>query len=277
MALTLIGPYISAWDYFGETLLTQNAEFALVGFHTLFNTIGVLLMLPFAKSFSRLIEWFFPEKSYFGDRLGKEFLETPELALSASFNAMQEIWRRLLAATASILGKGGAKFSRGEFEELDDELEEIQAYIGKINLGREKHEDWFRLVHLIHALDHMQRLYDRVYEDADRAQLLEKDEGMDHMRQQLLNAATELQILGAKREWDQMKKTSEHLAHQIKVQAKALRGESVKSMGAGELGAEACESRLAAIRWANRLADHLATITLHFRQAVLVAGARKPE
>ena len=52
LALLLINPYTWVWNYFSPGELIKNAEIALVGFHTCFNTLGVIMILPFTNQFA---------------------------------------------------------------------------------------------------------------------------------------------------------------------------------------------------------------------------------
>jgi len=61
-ALLLITPYILVLLYFAPTALAANAELSLVAFHTLFNILGLILILPFTSRFARFIERLVPEK-----------------------------------------------------------------------------------------------------------------------------------------------------------------------------------------------------------------------
>jgi len=54
-ALLLITPYRLLWDAASHGLLLQEPEIALVAFHSGFNVIGVLLVLPFTRQFARLM------------------------------------------------------------------------------------------------------------------------------------------------------------------------------------------------------------------------------
>lgn len=272
LALLLIDPYISAWLYFGHESLTGHGEVALVGFHTLFNTLGVIFILPFAKPFARFMEWMFPARTYFGDRLGSEMLVSPDLALKAGFNAMLEVWETLLSELAGLLSKHGTQFHQGELRQLEQELDEMQNFLSKIHPSQKKNTEWPRLLHLIHALDHMQRLFDRLDEDAVKARQLDEDGPLNTLRQEMLNVYTELQLLNNQRAWEKSKLLSGQTSARIKKRVKELRVDIMQRIAMGELDAESGELQLDAIRWANRVADHVASITYHLRQAVLATG-----
>jgi Na+/phosphate symporter len=82
-AVLLITPYIADWQYFQPDALAAHAEIALVTFHTLFNVLGVLLVLPFTDLFARLIRRLVPERiTPYALEFDRRLLSTPALALT---------------------------------------------------------------------------------------------------------------------------------------------------------------------------------------------------
>jgi len=55
VAFLLLTPYALFLDYISPDIVRDNAEIALVGFHTSFNIICVLLILPFTNQFAQLV------------------------------------------------------------------------------------------------------------------------------------------------------------------------------------------------------------------------------
>ncbi|MCK5710977.1 MAG: Na/Pi cotransporter family protein, partial [Deltaproteobacteria bacterium] len=83
-ALLLITPYTHVWEYLAPGELVKNAEIALVGFHTFFNTIGVIIILPFTNQFARFMQRLIPGKaSPYIEKLDYALLEDTDLALNA--------------------------------------------------------------------------------------------------------------------------------------------------------------------------------------------------
>jgi phosphate:Na+ symporter len=55
-ALLLISPYIWLWETLSAQAIDNHSEVALIAFHTSFNTLGVIILLPFSQQFANLIE-----------------------------------------------------------------------------------------------------------------------------------------------------------------------------------------------------------------------------
>src|SRR5690625_1169950 len=84
VALFLITPYVWLWEFVSPGRLVQHGEFALVGFHTGFNFLGIVVVLPFLKNFAHLVERLLPDKPHVYQQLRDQRpLKVPELALTA--------------------------------------------------------------------------------------------------------------------------------------------------------------------------------------------------
>lgn len=89
-ALFLITPYILVWQWFSSDALNNNAEIALIAFHTSFNILGVIIVLPLTHKFSRMMEHLIPEtEPAYARGLEKALLHDPALALTASQSALK--------------------------------------------------------------------------------------------------------------------------------------------------------------------------------------------
>ena len=80
-AFLILTPYLNLLDRMAPG---TTPEFAIVGFHTLFNTLGVIAILPFTHAFARFIERLFPDRGNpLAKRLDSSLLESPDFALQA--------------------------------------------------------------------------------------------------------------------------------------------------------------------------------------------------
>ena len=105
IAIFLITPYIYLWETLATGSLIHNAEIALVGFHTFFNTLGVLIILPFTDRFAHLIKKIMPSKEpTFTEKLDKRLLDEPSLALEVARISVQDEFIALLQHINFILG-----------------------------------------------------------------------------------------------------------------------------------------------------------------------------
>src|SRR5690606_31541645 len=77
---------------------------SLAAFHTLFTATGVLLFLPFAHRYARLIERLLPEKELTLTRhLDDSVLEVPPVAIEATHRALIEIARATVEGVRGLV------------------------------------------------------------------------------------------------------------------------------------------------------------------------------
>lgn len=272
LALMLIQPYIMTWEHLAPGQLIINAEMALVGFHTLFNSLGVFAILPFAQPFSRFIKKLFPKHYHLRDQLDPALIKNPPLALTAVQKTMTGLTQQLLTETRLLLSSESHETRYNTLDQLLQDLTEIQTYLDQIHLEDEKQREWARLVHLIHVLDHLQRLHERCEEDTDRARVLHNNELLDKTRQTMLQGITKIQEQLVQHEWQTVLKTSKHLKKNMKRDYTRLREEVIEMMGHGDFDADLWDENLKAIRWARRVSEHVNKITHHLHDATLASG-----
>jgi len=92
LPLALLGSYLLSINRLLPGAATGDPEPVLVGFHTTFNVIGALLVLPFSGPFAALITRLVPERlSPFSRRLDKNLLTDPSLAVGAANTALDDL------------------------------------------------------------------------------------------------------------------------------------------------------------------------------------------
>lgn len=152
----------------GLTILTQGAEWirshagengdalAIAAFHTLFNLVGVAILLPIVGRFSRLIERMLPERtSSMLAHLDPRIRETPSVAPEAAR-------RTLLEATAIVARESAEALSRSqvashrELEGAAHAVREAAAFLA-LSGGDASGEHVAARVAVMHAIDHLGR------------------------------------------------------------------------------------------------------------------------
>ncbi|MDH5425075.1 MAG: Na/Pi symporter, partial [Gammaproteobacteria bacterium] len=169
-ALLLLSPYIYLWEAASATAITENAELALVAFHSVFNVLGVLLILPFVSQFSNLVKKLIAEKeSPYTSGLDNSLLRDNAVAIAALSASMQRETLALLRHLRHLLGDV-RDVKAVDLEELQQALNTTHVFADLIHIKDEKEKYRVQLLALIHMLDHMQRLHERLDEDAVRAE-----------------------------------------------------------------------------------------------------------
>ncbi len=269
MALFLITPYIYIWDTLAPGALIQNAEIALVAFHTFFNILGVLIVLPFTHQFAYLIENIIPSKEpIFTEKLDYRLLEEPNLALEAARISAQDEFIALLQHINFIMGdeKYGKK---SDLTLLQLALDKTHYYIDQINPKQDSDARWEELIDLIHILDHAQRLHERCEEEEYRARLVQKSPDLHNEHQHLIAVNNDIISALSSKRFSDAKKYAQTNKKLINQSMEPYRNMIAEQMAKDEITIPSGTSKLEAARWLIRVSHHIARITYHMENAVL--------
>jgi phosphate:Na+ symporter len=146
----------------------------LAAYHTAYNVVGVLVLLPVIDKFTHLVERILPE-------LGSPLTRCLDPAALATPIAAVEAVRRTVARTlVSVCGSIDAALAaanRGEsirsgkdavsVLEAADALRRAQAFMSDVNGPPESEDEQRRLTNTLHALEHASRLAETAGEEAE--------------------------------------------------------------------------------------------------------------
>lgn len=271
-AMLLITPYVMYWQRFLPDALTQQPEIALVAFHTLFNVLGVLLVLPVTGHFARLVKHLVPaaDGSY-GPEFDRGLLKVPAQALRVTQQSVQILYTQLLRHVDAIVNIGSRE-QRIDLSQVQTALDETHDYLDGIHLQGSTDSGWERLVALIHALDHMQRLHERCEEDEDRAITARESEILTETHD-LLSGLVRANLDGiATNGLASLVRISQQADQEIARLGAARRDLVAASVANGSMSVLQATDCLEAIRWLERVAHHIARIDLHLNNAILASG-----
>ncbi|WP_373035694.1 Na/Pi cotransporter family protein [Sulfurimonas sp.] len=270
-ALFLITPFTLIAESFFPTAISSNAEISLVAFHSIFNLLGLMIILPFTKHFAKLMINLIPQKQQlYTKALDNILLEQPSVALTAVQNTIQVEILALLEHINSILGDKNSK--RANITELQDALNKTHAYIDEISLESESGALWERLVAMIHTLDHMQRLHERCEEDEDRAITLRDTQHFTKERDIIIMGIKSIIEDVKSKNWHKMLKHSNKTKVTLYKHMKNYREIIVTKIAKGEIDVEKGTDYLEGVRWLKRVSWHLVRISHHYEQALLATG-----
>jgi len=136
----------------------------LAAYHTAYNVVGVLVLLPLVHPFTRLVERILPERgSPLTRGLDPSALATPIVAVEA---VRRTIARALVAVCGSV-EKTLVAEARGEpvpgqtviaANEAVDALRQAQVFLSDVSAPPDSDDEQQRLTSTLHALDHATRL-----------------------------------------------------------------------------------------------------------------------
>ncbi len=249
-ALFLITPYMMLWHW----LLPDQpfGEIALVSFHSMFNVIGVLLILPFIGSYARLIERLIPERS--SDKrelLDSSLLKYPELALGEVRKLLTAQIQQLAMQLMHILGESPRPVSLTDTARA---LTETRHYLDQLHLADGEGRSWEDLLTCIHLLDHLQRLHERC-QNSQVILILRNENALQIPRTILSQLVSEVLSKEPLNE-----EQAELLTDQLAVQEQQLRELTMAQIASGKIDLDKGVSLMETSRWTHRVGLHLLRI-----------------
>jgi phosphate:Na+ symporter len=122
----------------------------LAAYHTAYNVIGVAILLPLIRPFTRLVERILPERrSPLTRNLDPAVLATP----MAAEEAVRRTIARALAALCESVGTALTTGASVVATEAGDALREAWQFMSEVNGPPESDEEQARRTHTLHALD----------------------------------------------------------------------------------------------------------------------------
>lgn len=260
-ALFLITPYVLLWQWLGPNILKNNAEIVLIAFHTSFNTLGVLIVLPLTHQFAHMMERLIPEtEPAFTRSLDKTLLHDPALALAAAKTALTYETVSLLKHLIFLLGEI-QKGRESNLLELKYELIKTETYIDNIDMIDCKNEHRNQFINVFHAMDHIQRLHDRCYEDAGRVTDLNYIENIQPDLKMVKSVFAEVICDIENNDWLAASERTNDLAANIIRRADELRHMIMEHVADNRISAARGAASLDAVRWLDRITGHVARLS----------------
>lgn len=174
-ALLLMGPMLWVCQWLSRVLGGGDAPTALAAFHTLFNVMGVAVLLPFVRPFARLVERLIPERDPLHSRylspavaeVGPVALEVARRALcSVLIDAMMLTLQRLsiepLPPGARLRGAAGRATGRPArvLVQGRDALAQVRTFVHGLGKAEQGGTEVARQIALLHAADHLEDAID---------------------------------------------------------------------------------------------------------------------
>ncbi len=255
----------SSMGSLGRSFFGEGSELGLVVFHTLFNVIGVLCVLPITNRFADFIVWLVPTgKCDLERRLEPSLLTDPRLALEGIHATLDEIVKIVFSELATLLR---SRESPSVFVNAMQQAEQATLKTSKyLESVRPRDSDALsdgRQRTAYHVLDHLRRLLVRAAKE-DRLRAVLHDPTLNQWSENLsaavdaaarngftLEAAKALETV-----WVDLDRIAEPYRQGI-IEQSILEGKTSKTT----------LDSLDGIRWLRRLAYHAWRIVFHLAQA----------
>lgn len=264
MAFVLVGFYTAAVQPLVAAGNPGDAQVALVAFHTSFNTLGVILVLPFANQFARMIMFLVPEKSLkLTERLDKGLVEDPPAAIDAVTATTRDIAVDLFKILEDLLDpdlKDDAEQER--LVDIAMALDETRDYLNRIQTEPSQEIVHARHVAMFHAVDHLTRLYDRCRE-SEPLVVRRRDSRLQRLTRILEQTARDL---SDKQFTEETENQLDRIRSLFRKQRRTYRRHLIVHASKDLLDPDETGDRLDSIRWLHRSAYHVWRIVHHLRR-----------
>ncbi len=266
MAFFLLGPFQLVA---GALTGNGDSQIALVAFHSFFNALGVVLVLPLARPFARLIEHLVPEKgSDLTSRLDPLVLRDPHAAASLAGQTVAHLETLIIERLRNRLGAKSSAYEELDREDLAKAIAETRTYLDKIIVPPNDMAFQEELKGLFHILDHLSRLLYRC-DQQQRIDELSLDHRLKRLAGLLLGVTD---ISTSQKDAKTQEKTLDRLRLLMRRQRRLNRDRLIAMAAADAVPAETVWLKLDALRWLHRVSYHLWRIRLH--QNVLLDANR---
>ena len=274
VAFFLITPFALFWNNFLPGEIENNAEIALVAFHTCFNTLGVIIVLPYTKQFARIMENLIPEKvSTYTEKLDESLLTDTALALNAVQSTIKKEFLAILNHIELLLsGKKGEQSI--DLNELQRAINETQNYLDNINIDSTDTPSFKRFVNILHAMDHLQRLYERCEEQEERAVNASEDIFLEEECTLLVESIRQNIDQIHNNSWNEASKRANETSEMIHNKVRPLRESMISKVAKSAYDINTASNKLDSIRWLRRASKHIDRIILHYLYAINEIGKR---
>ena len=260
MAFLLLDIYTSGYQALFNSDPVENAEIAVALFHTFFNSLGVLLVLPFTHQFAQFITRVVPASGPpLAGMLDQALLAQPASALMAADTAERKIAHALMTHLHTQLDLSVEKTSDKNLRYIDHALQQTQQFIADIPTALDNTDQQAQAESLLHRLDHLKRLHERL-QDGEAIRILTKEPILHGLLDQMVTLLADLEPV-------RLDARNSKSVHEVEAKLKALESEMrtvlISATASGKLTQEQALSGLSGVRWIARVAHHLWRIGVH--------------
>lgn len=266
MAFFLLGPFAFAASYWIES---GSSLTALVAFHSFFNLLGVILILPFARPFARLIELLVPDRGASLTRsLDEIVLRDPVAATEAAKHAVFAVATATTRNLRRILGSSDESDPPPGRQSIEIALSETRSYLDRIEVADKATPQMAEIQSMYHALDHLGRLLYRCTQ-TERISELDKDLRLKRLTKVLLMATGRYDTPPDPLRCEQV---LDRVRTKLQQQRLVQRDRLISAAADGSLSGETVWIRLDALRWLHRVAYHLWRVRKHLNALTIDAA-----
>lgn len=264
--------YLWAVEKWNPTSITDSPEVVAVTFHTVFNGLGVLLVLPFTKQFAHLITRLIPDRTpAMVAAFDRRLLVEPGNAIEALSQGTARLANTAYEEARNILAASSENSKR--LDALLAAIAEARAFALAAGTGPGAVGDPTnaRLFNALHAIDHLERLCERLL-DERRAQAVRTRPDLTPLREKAQTCLAEMTDPLEPHAIDAIG----NLAQALEEDRPHYRVEVMKRAAARQVDASDLDAALDGHRWLRRIVYHAWRIA-HYQRDLNLPPLPAPE
>jgi phosphate:Na+ symporter len=244
------------------TDLLGSAEPAIIlaTFHTLFNVLGVGLLLPFIQPFSRFITRIIPDKSVSLTRhLDHSVLQIPAVAIESARLTLVDIMHDIaifISNQLSSIQPIDSSEIREEQDRLHQALDETRLFLRSIQIGQGASKEQVLYVAVLHAIDHLDSILDD-FTKKDSLELLKKSPKLEVLFQKTVQQIPAVKYWLETQQSESFKLEMEAFAKEMAEFRKSYRLDLLNQTAKQEIDPETAQDLIEALRWIDGVWFHL--------------------
>jgi phosphate:Na+ symporter len=264
-AFLILTPYMAFVEAALPGTRRTEPELVLVGFHTFFNTLGVIAVLPFTDRFASLIIRLFPERGNpLTQQLDRSLLADPNVAISAVGHTLWDVTTALLGELERRLREIKSEQNIPRLNDVTDAIAQTNGYLQELSARLRADPQVRDYAAYMHVLDHLRRIDSRVREE-QRFGRCRDDELLSAMSERLL-AAIEI-VRGAPRRISAEQAELIHsINRELKTAMRAYRASVLEESSLGKLSTSEALGRMDTARSLRRIGYYIWRIAYHLAE-----------
>ena len=262
VAFILLTPYFKVLESVWPRAEAIHPEIGLVSFHTFYNLLCALTILPFTRKFANFVEWLFPEHGNpLTKRLDPHLLSSPDAAIQAVTATLEQIAHELSALIASGIRNPRRPINQEELASIDDATSRTRDYLEQLRIQPSLRNHLEKYTSSIHILDHLQRMSRRAG-DQNRISHIRDDAELEAMAEVLLESIALLRETSFPIPAE-VEERIQQCNHDLKTAMRRYRVNSLRRTADGESTAKITLQRMDAARSLRRVGYHVWRIADH--------------
>jgi len=246
---------------------SSDPAILLCAFHTGFNLLGVILILPFTDTLTRILEKYVHEKlPYLTRNLDYSIADIPPVALESARAAIVGIASLILTSMKDlVLASVPYQEILKRIDDADDALRYTGEFLAHVRSNPESAMDHEHNISILHSTEHLTRLAEACRE----VETVRTTAHTPYLRQLALD---QLDSIDSSIMWLQGKKDEaptesvQHISMMFAEIRKKMRTEMIDKIARGEINPDNAFRLLEAMRWIDRLAYHVWRAILHLSE-----------